>query len=32
MFGLAVKEFKIILGVVLIAIYVTAYIYTRSRK
>ena len=32
MFGLAVREFKIILGIILIAIYIAAYIYTRSKK
>lgn len=32
MFGLAVREFKIVLGIILIAIYVAAYIYTRSKK
>jgi hypothetical protein len=32
MFGLAVREFKIVLGIILIAIYVAAYVYTRSRK
>lgn len=32
MFGLSVREFKLILGIILIAIYVAAYIYTRSKK
>jgi len=32
MFGLAVREFKIVLGIILIAIYIAAYIYTRSKK
>ena len=32
MFGLAVREFKIVLGIILIAIYVAAYVYTRSKR
>ena len=32
MFGLAVKEFRIVAGIILIAIYVAAYVYTRSKK
>ena len=32
MFGLAVREFKIVLGIILIAIYIAAYVYTRSKK
>ena len=32
MFGLAVREFKIVLEIILIAIYVAAYVYTRSKK
>jgi len=32
MFGLSVHEFRIVAGIVLIAIYVAAYIYTRSKR
>ena len=32
MFGLSLREFKIVAGIILIAIYVAAYVYTRSRK
>lgn len=32
MFGLSVREFRIIAGIILIAIYVAAYIYTRSKN
>ena len=32
MFGLSVREFRIVAGIILIAIYVAAYIYTRSKK
>jgi len=32
MFGLSVREFKMLLGIILIAIYVAAYVYTRSKK
>lgn len=32
MFGLSVREFKILAGIILIAIYVAAYVYTRSKK
>ena len=32
MFGLSVREFRIVASIILIAIYVAAYIYTRSKK
>jgi hypothetical protein len=31
-FGLSVREFRIVAGIVLIAIYVAAYVYTRSKR
>ena len=32
MFGLSVREFRIVAGIILMAIYIAAYIYTRSKK
>ena len=32
MFGLSVREFRIVAEIILIAIYVAAYVYTRSKK
>ena len=32
MFGLAVREFKILLSFILVAIYIIAYVYKRRNK
>ena len=32
MFGLAVREFKLMLSIILVAIYVAAIVYKRSKR